>query len=129
MQAQTKVIESLIDRLNDAWLNDKTENLDMFFHRQVVLVQPGSSKKITGREQVVESYLEFIEEADVSDFKITNMSIDVFGTTAVAYYTFRIHYRVDTTNFDESGTEILVLHRHNEHWEIIWRTQLPAPDY
>lgn len=123
-----KEIEKLIEQLNDAWLNDKIENMDMFFHKQVVLIEPGTNNRITGREEMIESYREFTESAEVSDFRIKDLMIDLFETTAVALYTFRIKYRVESTNYDENGTEILVFHRHNDRWKIIWRNQQPATE-
>lgn len=124
--SQSKQIEILIERLNDCWLNDKLENLDMFFHKQVVMLQPGTNKKVIGREAMIESYRDFIETSEVSDFRINDMAIDVFEDTAVVFYTFRIHYHVETTSYDESGSEILVLHNHNDRWIIVWRTQMPG---
>lgn len=123
---QTREIESLVERLNDSWLNDKLENMDMFFHKQVVMLQPGTNKKVIGREALIDSYREFVESSEVSDFRTKDLAIDVFEDTAVVFYTFRIKYRVETTNYDEDGSEILILHRHNDRWLIVWRTQLPG---
>lgn len=122
----TKEIEALIERLNDCWLNDKLENMDMFFHKQVVMLQPGTNKKMIGREAMIESYREFVESSKVSDFRTKDMAIDIFEDTAIVFYTFGIKYRVETTNYDEIGSEILVLNRHNDRWVIVWRTQMPG---
>ncbi|MDR8393266.1 nuclear transport factor 2 family protein [Aliifodinibius sp. S!AR15-10] len=126
MESQSEIIEQLVQRLNDCWINDKLENLDMFFHKKVVMLEPGTNRKITGREEMVESYREFTESAKVSDFKINDMLIDIFDSTAVAFYTYRIQYQVENTKYDESGSEILVFNRHNDRWQIIWRTQEPS---
>lgn len=125
MTNQTRDIEQLINRMNDDWVNDRTENLSRYFHKQVVMIQPGTHKKIIGREEMVDSYREFIEEAEVSDFRIKDLRIDVFEHTAVVLYTFRIKYRVESTNYDEGGVEILVLNYHNDNWQIVWRNQQP----
>lgn len=120
-----KDIEQLVERLNDTWLNDHLEDMETLFHKQVVMIQPGH-QKITGREEMIESYRDFIESAEIIDFKIRDVYIDLFETTAIAFYTFRIKYRVETTNYDENGTEILVFNRHNEEWRIVWRNQNPS---
>lgn len=122
----TKDILGLIEKLNDCWLNDKLEDLEMFFHKQVVMLEPGTNKKVAGRDLLIESYREFVEEAIVSDFRTQDMTIDVFNDTAIAFYTFRIHYRVETTSYDEKGSEILVFNRHNDNWLIVWRNQQPG---
>lgn len=125
MNEQTKHIEKMINQLNDDWLNDRLENLTRYFHKRVVMIQPGTHKKITGREEMVDSYREFMEESEVLDFRTKNLRIDVFENTAIAIYTFNIKYRVETTKYDEEGLEILVLNLHNGHWQIVWRNQQP----
>lgn len=125
-ESQANTIEQLVNRLNDCWINDKFENMDMFFHKQVVMLEPGTNRKITGREEMIDSYRNFAESAKVTDFRIRDLLIDVFETTAVAFYTYRIHYSVESTNYDETGSEILVFSRHNGRWVIIWRTIGPA---
>lgn len=125
MNNQTKEIEQLVNSMNDDWLTDRTENLSRYFHKQVVMIRPGTHKKVVGREEMIDSYRKFIEEATVSDFRIKNLRIDVFENTAVVYYTFRIKYQVETTNYDEEGLEILVLNLHNQSWQIVWRNQQP----
>ena len=126
MPLQAEEIEILVEKLNDAWLNGHFEDMDGFFHKLVVLIEPGTTNKITGRERMIESYREFMDTAEVSEFKVRDLAIDVFETTAVALYRYRIKYRVESTRYDETGTEILVFHRHNDHWSIVWRSQSPA---
>ena len=128
MKTQAKEIENLVNRLNDDWLNDRIENLDQYFHKQVVMIEPGTHKKITGREAMIDSYSGFVEEAEVSDFRVKDFRIDVFEETAIVLYTFRIKYRIETTNYDENGLEILVFNRHNDKWQIVWRNQQPDID-
>ena len=125
MNEQTTKIENMINRLNDDWLNDRFENLSRYFHKQVVMIQPGTHKKVTGREEMIDSYREFMEESEVLDFRIKNLRIDVFENTAIAIYTFNIKYRVETTKYDEGGLETLVLNLHKGHWQIVWRNQQP----
>ena len=121
-----KEIESRIKQLNHCWINRLFEDMEPFFHKNGVMVHSGDFEKITGRQQIIESYWEFMESADVTDFKIVNESIHVFDETAVAYYSYRIHYTVETTNYDETVSEILVFQQHNDDWQIVWRTQLPG---
>ncbi len=125
MNTQTKEIEQMVNNLNDDWLNDRIENLSRYFHKQAVIIQPGTLKKMRGREEIVESYREFMEEAEVTDFRLKDLRIDVFEHTAVVLYTFNIKYTVETTHYDEEGLEVLVLNLHNGKWQIVWRNQQP----
>ncbi|HYW35755.1 MAG TPA: nuclear transport factor 2 family protein [Balneolaceae bacterium] len=118
-------IESIIEHLNHSWLNKEFVDLETLFHKEVVLLQPGNTHKKVGREMMIESYEEFMDSARVSDFKVNDKDIEVFANTAVAYYTYRIHYRVESTNYDETGSEVLVFNYRNDRWIIVWRMQLP----
>lgn len=119
-----KEIERLVEHLNEDWFNDNLKNVERYFHPNVVMIEPGTNRRISGVEEMIESYRVFMEDAEVSDFKIKEMSVDLFGSTAVAFYTYRVHYHVDNTKFDESNAEILVLRRDEDSWQIVWRTQL-----
>lgn len=121
-----KEIERAVEGLNDCWQNDKLENMDMYLHKQVVLLQPGTHEKIIGREAMIDSYREFVDSSEIFDFRTKDMCIDVLEATAIVFYTYRIHYRVETTTYDEDGSEILVWHRHNDRWLVVWRTQMPG---
>lgn len=125
--SHAKEVEGIIKQLNHCWINKKFEDMEPLFHREVVMHQTGDEDDIVGREQMIESYWEFMESAEVTDFKIADESIHVFDETAVAYYTFHIQYTVETTKYDESGAEILVLQKHDGRWKIVWRTQLFSP--
>jgi hypothetical protein len=123
-----KEIAQLIEELNDCWVNERLEDLPQFFHRQAVEIRPGTTEKISGQKAIVDNYRDFVEISDVMDFEITDMVIDIFDSTAIALYSFRILYRVETTNYDENVREILVLDRQNKNdqWLVVWRTQLLA---
>ncbi|MGM0588739.1 MAG: YybH family protein [Bacteroidota bacterium] len=126
MPHQTKRIEVLVEGLNQLWIQEKFDELGNYFHNKAVMIKPGSLDTITGRSAIVESYEEFMSEAEVSDFKIADMDIHVFEHTAIVIYTFRIRYQVETTRYDEKGTETLVFNRHDDQWQIVWRNQLPG---
>lgn len=119
-----KEIERIVEHLNEDWINGDLENMEQYFHNHVVMIEPGTDRRKTGIEQMIESYGDFIQEAEVSDFKITGMHVDIFDTTAIAYYTYHIKYMIGSTKYDESNAEILVLRQHEEEWQILWRTQL-----
>lgn len=128
MNTQTKKIESLINRMNNDWLNERIENLDQYFPEKAVLIQPGTHNNITGRETFIDSYREFTDVTEVGDFIVKDFQVDIFGETAVALYTFRIRYTIESTSYDENGLEILVFNRHKDKWQIMWRNQQPDSD-
>lgn len=127
LHAKIKEIGHLVEELNDCWISERLEDLSIYFHENAIGIKPGTTEKVIGREELIDSYRDFVEVSDVKDFEITDMVVDIFDTTAVVLYTFRILYRMEITNYDEEGREILVMNRHGDHWVIVWRTQAMIP--
>lgn len=119
-----KEIERLVEHLNEDLANKDFESLAEYYHNHAAMVESGTHRRLIGADEIIENYRDFIEDAEVSDFKITEMIVDLFSETAVAFFTYRIKYSVESTKYDEHNTEILVFRQHDEHWQIIWRTQM-----
>jgi len=120
-----KQVENLVYNLQDAWLNNRPDELEQFYHPNVVLLPPGGGEPVEGREAVIESYARFLQAANVNRFEITGLQVDLFDATALATVRFEIDYSMEKETRREQGIEILVLKRSNESWVIIWRTQIP----
>lgn len=121
---RTKEVERVIEHLMEDWMSHKSANMDRYFYDHVVMIVAGTNNRIIGVDNVLENYLLFIEDADITEYKITDLFVELVENTAVAYFTYRVKYEMDSTKFDESNTEILVLRKKGEDWQIIWRTQL-----
>lgn len=121
---QIKEVERVINHLMEDWMDNEGKNLDRYFYDHVVMMEAGTNNRIMGADNVLENYLLFIEDAEITDYNITDLFVELVEDTAVAYFTYRIKYEVDGTKFDESNTEILVFLKQGEDWHIIWRTQL-----
>lgn len=44
------------------------------------------------------------------------------GPTAIATTSFEIDYEFDGTRSREAGTDLLVLQRSEDAWQVVWRT-------
>lgn len=117
-------VERVIEHLMEDWMSRELANMDHYFYDNVVMIEAGTNNRIMGVDNVLENYLLFIEDADITEYKITHLFVELVEDTAVAYFTYRIKYETDGTKFDESNTEILVFRKKGEDWQIIWRTQL-----
>ncbi|SHE89108.1 protein of unknown function [Fodinibius roseus] len=119
-----KEVERIINHLMEDWMDNEGENLDRYFYDHVVMIEAGTNNRIMGVDNVLENYLLFIEDAKITDYKITDLFVELVEDTAIGYFTYRIKYEMDDTKFDESNTEILVFRKQENNWQIIWRTQL-----
>ncbi len=121
-------VQEMVERLNRAWQTGQFAELDEVLDPEVVLVPPGSGTRVLGREAVVQSYREFTTQAVVHRFDPDPPEIDEFGGTAVANCPYTIEYEIGGRRWRGSGRDLLVCHRGEGGWRVVWRTMLPGPE-
>jgi ketosteroid isomerase-like protein len=133
MRRMTSTIESqirdeiwqILQDINDAWVNDRTDELNRFFHENMVIASPDFRKLGEGRDACVKSYKDFRSQAIIHDLHEEDAAIDVFGDTAIATYRFEITYEMNGKTFSESGRDVFIFVREEEGWQAVWRTVVP----
>lgn len=127
-QAERGRIQARLGALNAAWLEGHPERLAEFFHPEIVMAAPGFEGRLEGVEAGVESYAAFVRGAEVRAFDTENLSIDVWGSTAVASYRFTITYEKDGETRQDEGWDLFVFAHDGEDWQAVWRTIVPAAE-
>jgi ketosteroid isomerase-like protein len=117
-------ILELIEQLNDAWVKGSPEKLSSFFREDMAMVHPDFVNRTEGREACIASYEDFSSQAKVNEFKLGETSIDVFGHTAVATYSYEISYEMGGEHFKDTGRDLFVFIRENDRWQAVWRTMI-----
>ncbi len=120
-------IRALLENINQAWLNKRTDELANFFHRNVVIAQPGLGARAKGRRACINSYKEFASQAVTRNFKTSSYVIDFWGKTAVASYRFMMDYEIQGALYHDEGEDVFVFVREDEKWIVVWRTIIPLP--
>lgn len=121
-------IKSFVRSLTKTWIEKRIEDLYPFFHEDVIVMPPGSDKQISGRDEMVEGYKQFVNKAVVRNFEELNLQVNVFNNTAIANLTFKIVYEIQDKVYSEIGIEVLILNNFNNEWKVIWRTQIPVAE-
>lgn len=122
-----KVIRQLLKKINEAWVNGRSEELEEYFHEDIVIAQAGLQPRGTGKKACVDSYKEFIRHANILGLKESDHYIGVWGDTAVASYKFEIDYEINGAEHHDSGVDLFVFARQRGNWRAVWRTILPLP--
>lgn len=117
-------IREMIEQLNVTWAKGSPEQLSSFFREDIAMVHPDFVQRTEGREACIASYVDFCSQAKVNDFKLGDTSIDVFGHTAVATYSYEISYEMGGERFTDSGRDLFVFIRENDRWQAVWRTMI-----
>ena len=120
-------IRRLVKTINEAWLRGRPEELAAYFHADMVIVPPGFSGRAEGRGACVQGYKDFVIQAKVREYKDAEPSIDLWGDTAVATYSWEIAYEMNGQDFREAGWDVFVFLRENAKWQAVWRTIWLSP--
>jgi ketosteroid isomerase-like protein len=122
-------IRDLLSRINDAWINQRgqamTAALNACFAEDVVMRGPDFVLVGQGRDFAVQSYQDFVRQAEVRKFSLDEPEIDVAGDTAIAQYKWVMTYVLNGEEYTERGHDVFVLARRDEKWLAVWRAMLP----
>jgi ketosteroid isomerase-like protein len=121
-------IRRILKSINEAWTKGRAEDLDKYFHEDMVIAQPGFGIRGEGKRACVDSYREFAGMASIQSLKESQHVVLVWGNTAVASYRFEIEYELDGQAHQDAGYDLFVFARENGDWLAVWRTILPPPD-
>lgn len=88
------------------------------------MVLPDFQQRVQGRDACVASYVDFCSQAAISGLTLGEISVDVFGDTAVASYGYEISYELGGERFNDKGRDIFVFVRGNDGWQSVWRTMI-----
>jgi Domain of unknown function (DUF4440) len=126
--AEQTAIRDLLSRINNAWTKQRgeamTSALNECFAEDVVMRGPGFAFLGKGRDLVVQSYHDFVSNAEVKSLSLDDPEIDVTGETATAQYKWAMTYALAGQEYTEQGRDIFVFTRRNNKWLAVWRAML-----
>jgi hypothetical protein len=102
-----------------------TAALNECFAEEMVIRGPGFVLVGKGRDFAVQSYQDFVSQAEVKSFSVDEPQIDVAGETATAAYRWTMTYVLNGQEYTEHGHELFVFARRDERWLAVWRAMLP----
>lgn len=116
--------------MNRAWLEGPLDELPAAladcFHPAMVIRGGDLQAHGVGRDACVQSYVDFLNTAEVHRVQLEEPSIDLAGDTAAAVYGWEMTYETEGQTHEEAGSDILMLARIDGRWWITWRAMLPA---
>src|SRR5260370_17742923 len=126
--ADQTAIRDLLSRINDVWTKQRgeamTAALNECFAGDVVMRGPGFAFVGKGRDLVVQSYHDFVNQAEVKSFSLDEPEIDVTGETATAHYKWAMTYALGGQEYTEHGRDVFVVARRDKKWLAVLRAML-----
>jgi hypothetical protein len=129
LTAEQIAIRDLLSRINDAWSKQRgeamTAALNECFAEDVVMRGPAFVFVGKGRDFMVQSYHDFVSQAEVKSLSLDEPEIDLTGETAIAQYKWTMTYALGGQEYTEHGRDVFVLARRDKKWIAVWRAMLP----
>ena len=120
----------LVVRINQTWLSNPAEQfpalLGECFHEAMVIKGPDFQTMSSGRDACIRSYMDFVGEAKVTAWNLSDTEVDVSGDTAVATYAWKITYERNGQEHRERGHDLFVFVKAEGKWRAVWRAMLPS---
>jgi hypothetical protein len=117
---------SFIRDMNTAWIENRPDDLEQYFHKDIAIVKPGVGALATGMEQCINSYRRFCSGSKLISYSESRHRVDICGNTAVVNYRFEIEYEAGGTRYHDVGFDLFVLVRESSKWSAVWRTMVDA---
>jgi ketosteroid isomerase-like protein len=114
-------VAAAIRRINDAWLEGRVDDVAQDLDEQVVFVQPGFDGRLEGRKRAIQSYSDFVASATVRQFTESDLSVDLWGDTAVATYRFEIEWEAEGEQHRDRGHDLFVFRLAPGSWRAVLR--------
>lgn len=114
--------ETLVRECNDAWQAQDWTALADCYHPAAILLPPDAGDPISGRDDIVATYQEFMEVAIIDDFQITELTSYDFPSTHLVHMRFVVEYQLDGQTLKDIGLEVYAIDL-AESAAIVWRSQ------
>jgi hypothetical protein len=126
--ADQTAIRDLLSQINDAWTKQRgeamTAALNECFAEDMVMRGPDFVFLGKGRDLIVQSYHDFVSNAEVKSLSLDDPEIDITGETATAQYKWTMTYALGGQEYTEHGRDLFVLARRDNKWLAVWRAML-----
>lgn len=110
--------------INQAWLEGRVEDLAALVHPDIVMVLPGFTGRVQGRDELVAGFRDFCQNARVHEFREHDHHVDVAGSTAVVGFGYEMVYERAGERYRATGRDLWVFQHENAGWIAVWRAML-----
>ena len=97
-------------------------------HPDIVMIFPGFSGRIRGREAFLAGFLDFCQNAKIHEFREDDHQVDVAGDIAVVTFRWEMVYQRSGERFRSTGRDLWVFQNQSGAWIAVWRTMLDVQE-
>ena len=114
-------IRRIIKEINLSWTKGEPENLNKYFHKDIIIATPNLQIIGQGKRQCVQSYIDFLAQAKMRFFTPADPKIFIWGNTALALYSYNIEWESQGQIYKDNGQEFFIFIKEKQSWLAVWR--------
>jgi hypothetical protein len=114
--------------INQAWLQGRVDDMAPALHPGIVMVFPGFTGEMRGREPFLAGFRDFVQNATVHELRELDHRIDVVGDTAVFTVPYEMVYTRSGERYRASGRDFWIFRNQGGAWIAVWRTMMDVKE-
>ncbi|HEY7303719.1 MAG TPA: nuclear transport factor 2 family protein [Bryobacteraceae bacterium] len=119
-----EAVHTALQRINSLWLDGHVEGLEALVDPNIVMVLPGFTGRIQGRQEFLAGFRDFCENVHVHEFTDRDYGIDIFGDTAVISFGYEMVYERSSERYRATGRDLWIFQAQDSGWVAVWRAML-----
>lgn len=123
-----EAVEQTMRRINRLWLEGDVDALGPMVDSDVVMVVPGFTGRVQGREPFLKGFRDFCLNAKVHSFTDSDYQSDVIGDSAVATFRYEMVYEWSGARSRAVGRDLWMFRNRDGEWIAVWRAMLESQE-
>ena len=123
-EAPGRAVVETMQAINQAWLAKRVDDMAPALNPDIVLVFPGFSGRIQGREAFLAGFRDFVQSATLHEFHDHDHQVDVVGDTAVITFPYEMVYSRSGERYRATGRDLWIFQKKGAAWVALWRTMM-----
>ncbi|MRR56649.1 MAG: DUF4440 domain-containing protein [Deltaproteobacteria bacterium] len=122
-----KEVWSTLRAMNDTWTKGRPEELQHYFHRNIVAFAATEHSRLDGASACLASWIEFATKVNIHRWEEKDPVIHVYGDSAVVAYYFDMSFDVSGKMTNIGGRDTFFFVRENGKWLAVADHFSPYP--
>ena len=123
-ESTAAAVAEAMHAINQAWLEKRVDDMTPALDAEVVMVFPGFSGRMQGREPFLAGFRDFLHSATIHEFRDRGHQVDVVGDTAVITFPYEMLYSRSGERYLATGRDLWIFHKQGVAWIAVWRAML-----
>ena len=106
-----------VQALNRAWTSGRVEELENYFHEDIVAITPTDRQRLEGRTTCIAGWAAFVDQAKILTWKETDPQVRVFGDdAAVVTYYYDLFVEMSGKEMHLAGRDMFLMVNEGGRW-------------